>query len=82
MKGKYQVILGMPSWDFISDCEVKIDGEITGYIYRGKGGTGESGPQVVAELEFETTAEHTVTIRNIVNGMVFWDYVEFVAMDD
>ena len=82
MKGKYQIILGMPNWDFISDAEVSLDGVYTGYTYRGKGGTGDSGPQMVGEAEFASTAEHTVTIRNIVRGMVFWDYVEFVAIDN
>ncbi len=78
MKGTYDVILRMPPWDSISDCVVSLDGKSTGITYTGKGGTGEGGPQTIAfAAVFETTAEHTVTIRNITNGMVFWDWVAF-----
>jgi len=31
----------------------------------------------MADANFTTTAEHTITLRNIVNGMLFWDYVVF-----
>lgn len=77
MKGEYDVILRQPPWGDIADCHVYLDGVSTGYIYTGMGGTGEGGPQTVARAVFETTAEHTITIRNITNGMVFWDYVAF-----
>ncbi len=77
MKGAYDVILKQPPWDAMADCNVYLDGVLTGYTYTGMGGTGEGGPQKVADAVFETTAEHTITIRNITNGMVFWDWVAF-----
>jgi uncharacterized surface protein with fasciclin (FAS1) repeats len=78
MKGEYDVILKEPPWDDVADCRVYLDGEATGILYRGDGGTGVGGPQVIAHALFETTAEHTITIRNVTNGMLFWDWVEFV----
>ncbi len=77
MKGEYDIILRQPNFGEVADCAVYLDGVSTRYIYAGPGGTGEGGPQVVAHAVFETTAEHTITIRNITNGMVFWDYVIF-----
>jgi hypothetical protein len=57
-----------------------VDGVSTGYTYTGSYGTGAGGLQKVADVDFATTAEHTITIRNIMAGMVFWDYVEFVPV--
>jgi uncharacterized surface protein with fasciclin (FAS1) repeats len=81
MKGEYDVILKQPPWDDVADCAVYLDGVSTGTIYTGDGGTGVGGPETVAHAVFETTAEHTITIRNITNGMLFWDYVEFVPAE-
>ena len=80
MKGAYEVYLYQPGWGDITDCVVSLDGEPTGYTYTGPYGTGPGGRQKVADAVFETTAEHTITIRNIMAGMVFWDYVEFVPV--
>lgn len=81
MKGEYEVILKQPPWDDVADCAVYLDGVLTEYTYRGDGGTGSGGPQKVADAVFETTAEHTITIRNITTGMLFWDYVEFIPVE-
>jgi len=81
MKGEYDVVVKEPPWEYVADCAVSLDGVPTGYTYTGKGGTGEGGPQIVKRIVFETTAEHTITLRNITNGMLFWDYVEFVAVN-
>jgi len=79
MKGKYKVSIYQPGWGDVTNCMVYVDGVPMPTIYEGPyGGTGGSGGlQEVGEVEFLTTAEHTVTIRNIVNGMLFWDYVQF-----
>jgi hypothetical protein len=31
----------------------------------------------MADADFKTTSEHTITLKNTVNGMLFWDYVVF-----
>jgi len=80
MKGEYDVVVTQPTWDDIADCAVYLDGVRTGTNYTGDGGTGDGGPQVVTRAVFETTAEHTITLRNITAGMLFWDYVEFVPV--
>ncbi len=80
MKGKYDVFLFQPPWGDVTDCVVSLDGVSTGYTYTGAYGTGAGGLQKVADAVFETTAEHTITIRNIMAGMVFWDYVQFVPV--
>ncbi len=80
MKGAYDIYLYQPTWGDITDCVVYLDGVTTGVTYTGPYGTGPGGLQKVAEAVFETTSEHTITIRNIMAGMVFWDYVEFVPI--
>jgi len=78
MKGLYEVYLFQPGWGDVTDCVVSLDGEPTGYTYTGSYGTGSGGLQKVTDVvEFKTTSEHTITIRNIMAGMVFWDYVVF-----
>ncbi len=80
MMGKYEIYLFQPNWGDVTDCVVSLDGVSTGYTYTGAYGTGVGGLQKVADAVFETTSEHTITIRNIMAGMVFWDYVEFVPV--
>ena len=81
MKGAYEVHLFQPNWGDVTDCVVSLDGVPTGYTYTGAYGTGVGGLQKVADAVFETTSEHTITIRNIMAGMVFWDYVEFIPVN-
>lgn len=81
MKGTYEVMLFQPNWGDVTDCVVSLDGEPTGFTYTGAYGTGSGGLQKVADAVFETTSEHTITIRNIMAGMVFWDYVQFVPVN-
>ncbi len=81
MKGTYEVNLFQPNWGDVTDCVVSLDGVSTGYTYTGAYGTGSGGLQKVADAVFETTTEHTITIRNIMAGMVFWDYVQFVPVN-
>ena len=82
MKGKYTVSIFQPNWNDITNCVAYVDGVSTPYVYEGAyGGTGGSaGLQVIAEVDFPTTSEHTITLRNIVNGMLFWDYVQFTPV--
>ena len=82
MKGKYTVSIFQPNWGDITNLVAYIDGVATPYVYEGAyGGTGGSaGLQVIGEVDFPTTAEHTITLRNIVNGMLFWDYVQFTPI--
>lgn len=82
MKGKYKVSIFQPGWGDVTNCMVYVDGVPMPIIYEGPyGGTGGAGGlQEVGEVEFETTAEHTVTVRNVVNGMLFWDYVQFTPV--
>jgi uncharacterized surface protein with fasciclin (FAS1) repeats len=77
MKGKYELWIGMPRMGSVPDCRVYIDGEDTGTIYRGVYGTGNGGLQKVGEVDFKTTTEHTITVRNLHEGQLFWDYVAF-----
>ncbi len=83
MKGKYKVSIFQPNWGDITNCVAYIDGVPTPYVYEGAyGGTGGSaGLQVIGEVDFPTTTEHTITLRNIVNGMLFWDYVQFTPIN-
>lgn len=79
MKGKYSVSIFQPGWGDVTNCVVYIDGQLCPVIYSGPYGKtgGSGGLQKVAEVNFETTAEHTITLKNIVTGMLFWDYVRF-----
>ena len=77
MKGKYEVFIYQPGWQDVTDCVAYIDGEGTPYIYTGPYGTGNGGLQKIADVDFTTTTEHTITVKNITAGMLFWDYVLF-----
>ena len=79
MKGKYEVSIFQPGWHDVTNCVAYLDGERTPYTYEGNyGGTGGNGGlQKIADADFKTTTEHTITLRNNVNGMLFWDYVQF-----
>jgi hypothetical protein len=79
MKGKYNVSIFQPGWGDVTNCVVYIDDVMTPYFYSGPYGKtgGSGGLQKVGEVDFQTTAEHTITLRNTVNGMLFWDYVRF-----
>ena len=79
MKGEYEVYIYQPGWNDVTDCAAYLDGERTNYIYTGPyGGTGgRGGLQKIADANFLTTAEHTITLENIVYGQLFWDYVLF-----
>lgn len=83
MKGKYEVSIFQPNWNDITNCVAYVDGVPMPNVYEGQyGGTGGSaGLQVMGEVDFKTTAEHTITIRNVVYGMLFWDYVQFSPID-
>ena len=82
MKGKYTVSIFQPNWNDITNCVAYIDGVSTPYVYEGAygGSGGTAGLQVIGEVDFPTTSEHTITLRNIVNGMLFWDYVQFTPV--
>jgi uncharacterized surface protein with fasciclin (FAS1) repeats len=79
MKGKYNVYVFQPGWNDITNCIAYLDGVRTPYLYEGNyGGTGGNGGlQKMADADFKTTSEHTITLKNTVNGMLFWDYVVF-----
>jgi len=76
MKGKYRIIFGQQPLGGESDFVVYLDGVRTPFFYSGKSG----GEQTIAEATFTQSAEHTVKIRAISYGFVFWDYVKFVPM--
>jgi len=82
MKGKYTISVFQPNWNDITNCVASVDGVETPYVYEGQyGGTGgNAGLQVIADVDFKTTSEHTITLRNIVSGMLFWDYVQFTPV--
>jgi uncharacterized surface protein with fasciclin (FAS1) repeats len=79
MKGKYDVYIYQPGWQDVTNCIAYLDGVGQPYIYEGPYGHtgGSGGRQKIADADFKTTAEHTITLRNIAFGMLFWDYVEF-----
>ncbi len=81
MKGKYKISVFQPAgWD-VATAEVYLDGERTKYTYMGSGGTPNGGLQQVADGDFATTAEHTITLKNLRHGGLWWDYVQFDPAD-
>jgi len=79
MKGKYTVSIFQPGWNDVTNCIAYIDGVQTPYIYTGPygGSGGKGGLQKIADVNFTTTAEHTITLKNITNGSLYWDYIKF-----
>jgi uncharacterized surface protein with fasciclin (FAS1) repeats len=77
MKGKYSVIFGELFLSEEANFCCYLDGVLTPYNYKGDVG----GEQKIADADFSTTAEHTVTIRSTNYGYIFWDYVKFVPVN-
>jgi uncharacterized surface protein with fasciclin (FAS1) repeats len=79
MKGKYKISIYQPGWGDVTNCVAYVDGVVAPFTYAGPYGKtgGSGGLQQIALVDFPTTAEHTISLRNIVNGMLFWDYVIF-----
>jgi len=79
MKGKYTMSIYQPGWTDVTNCICYLDGVKTPYTYLGaKGGTGGNGGlQKMADVNFKTTEEHTVTLVDISYGGIWWDYVRF-----
>jgi hypothetical protein len=85
MKGKYRISIYQPgtsfpggNWnDFIAPCSVYLDGVRTRYDYKTAATGGFAGIQIIAEANFLTTAEHTITLKNLAEGTLAWDYVRF-----
>jgi uncharacterized surface protein with fasciclin (FAS1) repeats len=79
MKGKYRISIFQPGWNDVTNCIAYIDGVMTPYYYTGPMGHtgGAGGLQQIAEVDFTTTAEHTVTLKNNVYGSLYWDYIKF-----
>ena len=78
MKGKYSVYIYQPGWgDAIAPCRVFLDGEKTGIDYKTTITGGSAGLQKIADADFKTTAEHTITLENFQWGGCWWDYAKF-----
>jgi len=78
MKGKYTVSIYQPIWgNAIAPCYVYLDGVKTPYNYETEATGGKAGLQKIADADFKTTAEHTITIENFMWGGCWWDYARF-----
>jgi uncharacterized surface protein with fasciclin (FAS1) repeats len=79
MKGKYKISIYQPYWPDVTNCVAYVDGVVTPYAYAGQYGNtgGRGGLQQIAEVDFTTTVEHTISLRNNVSGGLYWDYVIF-----
>jgi len=78
MKGNYKISIFQPNWEDVTSCAAYLDGVLTKYTYKGpRGGAGAGGLQQIADGCFTTTAEHTITLRNIRYGGCWWYYVKF-----
>jgi hypothetical protein len=77
MKGKWDVSIFQPTWQDITSCIVYIDDVMCDTRYLGPRTGGPGGLQKVAEVDFKTTAQHTIRLENYFYGMIFWDYVQF-----
>ena len=78
MKGKYDVSIFQAAWgDAIAPCKVYLDGVLTPYHYETTQTGGLAGLQKIADADFKTTAEHTITLENFLWGGCWWDYARF-----
>jgi uncharacterized surface protein with fasciclin (FAS1) repeats len=78
MKGKYKVSVYQPGWgDAIAPCKVYLDGVLTPYHYETVATGGAAGLQKIADADFKTTKEHTITLENFLWGGIWWDYAKF-----
>jgi uncharacterized surface protein with fasciclin (FAS1) repeats len=78
MKGKYKVSVYQPGWtEQIAPCKVYLDGVLTPYHYETGPTGGKAGLQKIADADFKTTAEHTITLENFLWGGLWWDYAKF-----
>ena len=77
MKGKWEVGIYQPNWGDVTSCNVYIDDVLCDTKYLGPRLGGPGGLQKVAEVDWKTTAQHTIRMENYFYGMIFWDYVQF-----
>jgi uncharacterized surface protein with fasciclin (FAS1) repeats len=77
MKGDYKISIYQPPWQDVTSCEAYLDGVKTGFVYEGPRGGGQGGLQQIGVGHFTTTSEHTIKLRNITYGGLWWDYVKF-----
>ncbi len=77
MKGKYKVSIFQPNWQDVTTCDAYLDGVKTGYTFTGPRTGGVAGVQQIADANFKTTSEHTVTLINTSYGGIWWDYIKF-----
>ena len=78
MKGKYKVSIYQPVWgNAIAPCYVYLDGVRTPFNYETEATGGSAGLQKIADVDFKTTAEHTITLENFLWGGCWWDYAKF-----
>jgi uncharacterized surface protein with fasciclin (FAS1) repeats len=83
MKGKYKVSVYQPVWgNSIAPCHVYLDGVRTPYNYETEATGGSAGLQKIADADFKTTAEHTITLENFLFGGCWWDYAKFEPVTD
>jgi uncharacterized surface protein with fasciclin (FAS1) repeats len=78
IKGQYDVIYGSPwnGWTELADFVIEIDGVPTGIIYDRTKGLN----QKIGTVDFKTTSEHTIKLRGISCGALYWDYIEFIPL--
>ncbi len=82
IKGKYKVSIFQPVWgSSIAPCYVYLDGVRTPYNYETDATGGSAGLQKIADADFKTTAEHTITLENFLWGGCWWDYAKFEPVE-
>lgn len=77
MKGRYKIIYGSP-WTGTASFQAYLDGELTRYQYDGPKG----GNQTIADAEFLTTKEHKIKIVPTIYGALYWDFIQFVPVNN
>ncbi len=76
-KGKWEVYVYQPAFGDVTSCLVYLDDVLCENKYQGPRTGGPGGLQKIAEVNWKTTAEHTIRMENYFYGMIFWDYVQF-----
>lgn len=74
MKGKYRITANL--WNNWIDYIVYVDGKKMNTISK----TAPANSTTWAEVNFDTTAEHTIKVVNISWGILFWDTVVFTPI--
>ena len=79
MKGKYQI----NAYTRVGpDCLIYIDGVLQEHLYKMSEGGDNVIPRYIGTVDWTESTSHTIKLASINSGLIFWDRLEFIPLDE